>query len=165
MSDKRPAPESRPVPPQDAHSALAHVAGRIRDRYATPSRKAYTYLFWVRDAAALEALIPTAEQVITAWVDEGAGLLPLDAAEAVRRSAESRSARPQDRPAAPISPHERRQMMARVILFTLELVGPDQIAVRLWSRALGFSPKGDREAFEQWELTEDGVWFSAYRGE
>jgi hypothetical protein len=37
--------------------------------------------------------------------------------------------------------------------------------VHLWSRALGFSPKGDREAFEQWEQAEDGVWFSAYRGD
>ncbi len=156
------APESRPAQPQDA---LARVAGRIRDRYATPSRKAYTYLFWVRDAAALEALIPTPEQTIAAWVDEGAGLLPLDGAEAVRRCAEARARRPQDRPSGQLSPHERRQMMARAILFTLTPVRPDQINLNMWSRALGFSPKGDRQAFEQWEQTDDGLWFSAYRGE
>ncbi|MCC7208629.1 MAG: hypothetical protein IT323_15080 [Anaerolineae bacterium] len=162
VSHNAPASESRPAQPPDP---LAHVAGRIRDRYASPSRKAYTYLFWVRDAAALDGLVPTAEQVVAAWVDEGAGLSPLDAAEAVRRCAEARARRPQDRPSGQLSPHERRQMMARAILFTLTQARPDQVDVHLWSRALGFSPKGDRQAFEQWEQTDDGVWFSAYRGE
>jgi hypothetical protein len=155
-------PDMRPVRPEDP---LPLVAGRIRDRYATPSRKAYTYLFWVKDETTLSELIPPAEQVIAAWVDEGVGLLPLNAAEATRQCAVARAQRPQDRPSGQLSPNERRQMMARVILFTLEQSGPAQVDVHLWSRALGFSPKGDREAFEQWEQAEDGVWFSAYRGE
>ena len=151
--------------PADSQDPLQIVAGRIRDRYATPSRKAYTYLFWVHVSGTHEALIPAADAVIRAWVDEGAGLLPSDREEAVRRCAATREQRPQDGPSGQLSGHARRQMMARAIVFTLEQTGAGQIDVHLWSRALGFTPKGDREAHEQWECTVDGEWYSAYRGD
>jgi hypothetical protein len=36
------------------------------------------------------------------------------------------------------------------------------VQVRLLSRALHFTPRGDREAFETWQPGEGGVWYSVY---
>lgn len=141
----------------------AIVAGRIRDRYATPARRAYTYLFRMRPGASLDALIPDPESVIAAWVDEGAGLLPAPPAEAVRRCAAAREVRPHDLPPAQLSPHQRKQMMARSILFIATPQDADRVEVHLWSRALGFSPKGDREARETWLRAAGDFWYSAHR--
>jgi len=146
-----------------ATSALDRVAARIVERYSNPSRKAYTYLFRLQADASLTALVPSATDVLAAWVDEGHGLMPTAPSEAVARCQAAAQVKPHVEPPRSLTPHQRKQMMARAIQFSARLVAEDEIALHLVSRALAFSPKGDREVIETWRRTTDGVWYSVYR--
>lgn len=146
-----------------SESPLEIVSARIRDRYSNPARHAYTYLFRLEPGTLSMALVPTPESVMSAWVDEGQGLLPLATPDAVHMCAVAAQIKPHERPPTTLTPHQRKQMMARVITFTVEMPNPDQVDVRLWSRALGFSPKGDRQAHEIWKRAAGDFWYSAYR--
>jgi len=146
-----------------ATSALDHVAMRIVERYSNPSRKAYTYLFRLHIESPLTALVPLATDVLAAWVDEGRGLVPTAPLEAVARCQAAAQIKPHTEPLHSLTPHQRKQMMARAIQFSVRPVAEDEISLHLVSRALGFSPKGDREVIEAWRRTADGVWYSVYR--
>lgn len=146
-----------------SESPLEIVAARIRDRYSNPARHAYTYLFRLVPGTLSMSLVPALEAVMSAWVDEGQGLLPLSPPEAVGLCAVAAQTKPHERPPTTLTPHQRKQMMARVITFTVEMPNPDQVDVQLWSRALGFSPKGDRQAHEIWKRAAGDFWYSAYR--
>jgi hypothetical protein len=146
-----------------ATSALDHVAARIVERYSNPSRKAHTYLFRLQADASLTALVPLATDVLAAWVDEGHGLVPTAPSEAVARCQAAAQVKPHTEPPHSLTPHQRKQMMARAIQFSVRLVAEDEISLHLVSRALGFSPKGDREVIEAWRRTAEGVWYSVYR--
>ncbi|MBO9308267.1 MAG: hypothetical protein J7551_00605 [Chloroflexi bacterium] len=146
-----------------ATNALDHVAARIVERYSNPSRKAYTYLFRLQADAPLTALVPSATDVLAAWVDEGHGLVPTAPSEAVARCQAAAQIRPHAGPLHGLTPHQRKQTMARAIQFSVRPVSEDEIALHLVSRALGFSPKGDREVIEAWRRAADGIWYSAYR--
>jgi len=138
----------------------AIIAEKIVARYGHPARTAYLYLFQLIADADRSPLIPRAEAVLGAWIDEGMGVLqPADAANALERCAAARDL-PLTRPA---TPHERRLFMARVVTFTFMQGAPDEHQVILISRALRFTPKGDRTAIETWRPAE-GSWYSAYTG-
>jgi hypothetical protein len=83
--------------------------------------------------------------------------------EAVARCQAAAQIKPHAEPPHSLTPHQRKQMMARAIQFSLRAVTEDEIALHLVSRALGFSPKGDREVIEAWRRTAEGVWYSVYR--
>ena len=136
------------------------VAERIAQRYAHPGRAAFAYLFRLKPNSDLTPLIPTAESVLAAWMDEGEGLSPVPADIAVEHCTASRSTGLNRKRAQNAA--ERKQQMARAIQFIITQVDEHQIEVRLVSRALLFSPKGDREAVEQWHLGSGG-WYSAYQ--
>lgn len=142
---------------------LDHVAARIVERYRNPSRKAYLYLFRLAADTPLTTVVPEAAHVLAAWVDEGRGLLPTDPLEALRLCEVARQIKPHTDSPQVLTPHRRKQMMARVIQFSVRPVANAEIAVHLFSRALGFTPKRDREVVEDWRQTADGVWYSAYR--
>ncbi|MCS6870353.1 MAG: hypothetical protein RML95_01855 [Anaerolineae bacterium] len=146
-----------------ATDALDHVAARIVQRYSNPSRKAYTYLFRLRTESPLTALVPSVEDVLTAWVDEGQGLLPTEPLEAVARCQQAAQIKPHTGTPRVLTPHQRKQMMARAIQFNLHHVSEDEISLHLVNRALGFAPKGDYEVVETWRRTAEGFWYSAYR--
>lgn len=146
-----------------ATEALDHVAARILERYSNPSRRAYTYLFRLRPQTALTSLVPSAEDVLSAWVDEGEGFQPLEPPQAVARCQQAAQIKPHTETPHTLTPHQRKQMMARAIQFSLWHVAEDEITLHLVSRALGFSPKGDREVIETWRRTSEGVWYSVYR--
>jgi hypothetical protein len=139
------------------------VAEKIARRYAHPERKAYTYLFRLKPDRDFNAIVPEASSVTSAWVDEGNGLLssPIDSAvEHCQKVYEARLVR-----SRPQNSQERRRQMARSIQFTVTQPSEDQIEVHLISRAIAFSPKGDREVTEFWRRTADGDWYSAHRPE
>lgn len=153
-------------PPVDLAAPVSVIAERIMTRYSNPSRKAYTYLYWVGAAMALTDLIPAPEVVIAAWVDEGAGFVPTPADSAVSAGRAAAAIKPHQA-AAPtqLTPHQRKQMMARAIAFTATQTGEHEVTVQLVSRSLGFFPKGQREVTERWLRTVDGTWYSAYRSD
>lgn len=140
------------------------IVSRLLTRYSNPARMAYTYLFNVTPDADMTAIFPASATVLAAWVDEGGGLQPTPTAEALRLSETVREARVAHHTSHKLTPHERRQMMARLILFSVERKEEGLIVVHLISRSLGFTPKGDREVYEHWRLGEQG-WYSAYRPE
>jgi hypothetical protein len=131
---------------------LTIVANRILQRYANPARKAYSYLFHVQPEADLALLFPDPAQVITVWGDEGAGLRELTAETALERCKAIREA------GANVA---RLQKMARIVQFTLTAPSDDEVIVQLASRALVYSPKGDRRVTEQWKCSAEG-WYSVY---
>lgn len=139
---------------------LSFVAGQIAARYAHPSRTAYLYLFRLTPGADFAQMPLDTTYIVTAWVDEGVGLAAVSASEAVARCA----AAAQFRAARPANAHERRLTMARLVMFNV-IGGADQaqIAVDLYSRALQFTPKGDRRALETWRRADEigGDWYSA----
>lgn len=137
-------------------SPLDFVTGRIIERYGNPSRTAYLYVFRLNPDADLTPLIPETGSIQAAWVDEGAGLVQTPPMEAIARCSAARDFKS----ARPANAHERRQLMARVVAFTVEQQAPDQIKVELFSRALTFTPKGDRRVTETWRPAQ-GSWYSA----
>jgi hypothetical protein len=145
-------------------SATDYVAARIAERYGHPGRAAYTYLFRLKPGSDFGPLVPDLASVLAAWMDEGDGLQPVPVEAAVEHCRAALNSKPVLSRPQRLTPHQRRHMMSRSILFSVEQPAEDLVTVRLVSRALHFSPKGDREAFEQWRPTGDG-WYSAYRPE
>ena len=143
-------------------SATDIVAAHIAQRYAHPGRAAYTYLFQLKPDSDFGLLVPEATAILAAWMDEGNGLQPVPAESAVERCRATHAQAPDLQRPQKLNRHQRRQLMARSILFSATQHGDDLVQVRLVSRALIFSPKGDREAFEDWRRTGDD-WYSAYR--
>ena len=135
------------------------AAERIAQRYAHPGRTAYAYLFRLEPGSDLTRVIPEPETVLAAWIDEGSGLSLALAALAVEHCTATRGTGLNRKRA--LNAQERRQQMARAIQFTATQVDETLVEVHLVSRALLFSPKGDREVHEQWRRSVDG-WFSAY---
>jgi len=142
--------------------ALDEVAAQIARRYAHPGRKAYTYLFRLRPDAPFSAIVPTHDSVLTAWLDEGEGLSPAPIDSALDRCRAVHTIGPDLQRQTQLTSHQRRQLMARSILFSVTQRSEDVIEVHLMSRALTFSPKGDREVTEEWRRGANG-WYSAYR--
>jgi hypothetical protein len=145
-------------------SPTDYVAARIADRYANPARVAYTYLFRLKPDSDFSPLVPDPAAVLSAWIDEGEGLAPASAETAVEHCQQIIDSKLDLLQPRNMTSHHRRQMMSRTILFSVEQPADDLVTVRLLSRALYFSPKGDREAFEEWKPTGE-VWYSAYRPE
>jgi hypothetical protein len=143
-------------------SDIEFVAGRIAARYAHPGRTANTYLFQLKPDSDFGPLVPDPESVIAAWMDEGNGLLPAHIDIAVDHCRAVFANKTDLGTPRKMTSHERRQMMARSILFTATQPAADLVEIRLLSRALVFSPKGDREALEQWRPSGED-WYSAYR--
>ncbi len=143
-------------------SATDIVAAHIVERYANPGRSAYTYLFRLKPDSDFGPLVPEVASILAAWMDEGSGLQTVPAALAVEHCRATRVQAPDLRRPQQLNKHQRRQMMARSILFTAVQVDDALVQVRLVSRSLVFSPKGDREATEDWRPTGDD-WYSAYR--
>lgn len=142
--------------------AAEYVADRIAARYASPGRAAYLYLFWLKPGSDFSPLTPAPDTMIAAWVDEGGGLSPSPPALAAERCAATHHlARTIGRPA---NAQQRRQRMARSVQFTITAADNETISVRLVSRSLAFSPRGDRTVQEEWHRSGEG-WYSAYRPE
>ncbi|MCC7451743.1 MAG: hypothetical protein IT324_30320 [Anaerolineae bacterium] len=142
--------------------ALDEVAAQIARRYAHPGRKAYTYLFRLKPHAPFNAIVPAQDSVLTAWLDEGAGLSPAPIDTALDRCRAVHAIGPDLQRQPQLTSHQRRQLMSRSILFSVIQRNEDVIEVHLISRALAFSPKGDREVTEEWRRGASG-WYSAYR--
>jgi hypothetical protein len=146
----------------DPIKPVEFVANRIVERYSHPSRTAYLYMFWVVKDADFTPLIPDPASVIAAWVDEGNGLQPTNAEDAVKRGL---AALERKSFAAPKDTHERRTAMSRSLVLTIEQTAEDLVEVDLLSRAL-HSAKAQRHAYETWKPTSEGnIWYSAYRPE
>jgi|GEM_PF-1075519 len=140
-------------------SSLTYVTQRLVDRYGMAGRTAYLYLFRVQPGSDFVLLIPDAAQVIDAWIDDGAGLQVTTANTAIDRC---RTALDHRIAHAPQNTQERRQHMARVVMFSIDLQSAERISVDLFSRALFFTPKGDRRVGEIWLPTADS-WYSSAR--
>jgi hypothetical protein len=138
------------------------VIARLITRYNNPARMAYTYLFRLTSGGDFSCVIPNEGEVVMAWVDEGDGLEVAPVDHALRRCQAIQEAHITTSPAHKLTPHERRQMMARAIVFALDQHTDDLIVVHLISRSLTFTPKGDREVYEHWRLGGEG-WYSAHR--
>jgi hypothetical protein len=139
---------------------VQYVAERIAQRYAHPSRTAYLYLFQIKADTDLTSPVPDPESVVAAWVDQGAGLASAPIELAVEQCAATYNLKL--RMTRPRTPDERRRQMARCVMFTAAQSSEDTVNIHLVSRALAFSPKGDRVADEEWKPTGDGGWYSVY---
>lgn len=153
--------------PAQASAPETFIAARLLQRYSASGRTAYTYLFYLRQGADTGALIPVAADVISAWSDQGSGFLPLPPETVIQQCEAIHALEFHNPPGyAPqsgrLTPHQRRQQMARTVQFTITPQVDDLVVVHLVSRALKFSPKGDRSVTEHWKPT-DGGWYSAYR--
>jgi hypothetical protein len=151
---------------QPSEADFAQVVARIHARYANPARKAHAYLFRVGSAAALEVLLPSADDLLAAWIDEGHGLHPLPPAEALARCQAALNSQP---------PRRTQQQMARAASFCLgSTIEADQtlIVADLVSRSLHYTPKGDRRVRELWQTAAgdsligavgaERIWFSKF---
>ncbi len=139
------------------------VAGRIAERYRTPARRAYLYLFRLKPDASLEGLVPVADSVLEAWMDVGDGLLPSPIDRVLTECRRAADIKPHTQTPTRLTAHERKQMMARAIMFIATQPEPSSVLINLASRALGFSPKGDRTALEEWRRSAEGRWYSTRR--
>ncbi|HLY29156.1 MAG TPA: hypothetical protein VKQ72_22615 [Aggregatilineales bacterium] len=138
------------------------VASRIIERYGRPGRVAYMVMFRLQNSADFSHIVPPRESIVAAWIDAGSGLLPATAESALERCKILQAVHTLARAPHQMTADERRQMMARSVLFSVQQTATDLVEVRLISRSLTFSPKGDREANEQWKPGSEG-WYSAYR--
>jgi hypothetical protein len=143
---------------------LDFVTQRLVERYGHPARTAYLYMFRIKADSNFSLLIPESESIIAAWVDEGSGLALTKADEALERCGMTKSVKTVSEGPRKLTSHQRKQMMARSVQFSVVQSSPDLVEVHLMSRSLGFSPKGDRETHELWRPTGDG-WYSAYKPE
>ncbi len=132
------------------------IVAKIRARYSVPERVAYLYMFLLKPDAKREGLIPPADEVVQAWVDEGQGLTSSRIDNAIEKAQLASTFHP----ARPKSSQERRLAMARIVTLTVKRQADDQYLVDLFSRALASAPKGDRRALETWRPAE-GSWYSA----
>ena len=141
------------------------VAQKIVQRYAHPERKAYLYMFRLTPGSEFGPVVPAqASSILAAWVDEGSGLLPAAVDSALAACIATCETHNASGTPKKLTAHQRRQLMARSVIFSVQATTPDLIEVRLMSRALTFSPKGDREAHERW-LRNGADWYSAYQPE
>jgi hypothetical protein len=138
------------------------VALKIVERYSHPGRTAYLYLFQLKPGVDFASLIPEASGVIAAWIDEGANLVATPVDTALAHCKTTQEIAPNRDVPQKLTSHQRRQMMARAILFSVNQLDADEVEVHLVSRALIFSPKGDREVNEKWLRSGDS-WYSAYQ--
>ena len=144
--------------PADVNS----VINQIIRRYSNPARATFMYLFLLPLDADFSGVFPAPENVLTTWVDEGSGFQATPADEAVRLCAAIQRLHIIDSAEHRLTSTERKQMMARTIQFSVEQKADDFIVVHLVSKAITFSPKGDREVYEHWRLGSAG-WYSAHR--
>jgi hypothetical protein len=149
------------LPITDADQAF--VIRRLVGRYATPARKAYLYLFKVAVDAPQKGLIPTPTDVQRAWVDDGQGLQEIPIETALAKLTAAKATAPQATQTPPLE--GRKQLMARAVLFSLAPTTQGALEVHLFSRAISYSPKGDREVRERWqrEAADPTLWYSAYQ--
>ncbi|MBX3080218.1 MAG: hypothetical protein KF716_01205 [Anaerolineae bacterium] len=140
------------------------VINQIIRRYSNPARATFMYLFLLPLDADFSGVFPTPETVLTAWVDEGSGFQVTPADEAVRLCSGIQQLHIIDSAEHRLTSTERKQMMARTIQFSVEQKADDFIVVHLVSKAITFSPKGDREVYEHWRLGSTG-WYSIHRPE
>lgn len=147
----------------------AFIAARIVERYSHPSRTNYLYLFHVQSSADFQPIPPVAGQIIQAWVDEEntlSSIDPIKACHLCQLTADRwRSQSVVDGYAPPRSREERRRLMARQVVFSItppDPAGEPVALVDLFSRAIAFTPKGDRRVTETWRPFAGG-WFSAYK--
>lgn len=151
---------TEPVIPHDA-SGVAFVTQQIIRRYSNPARIAHSFLLRIPPDADFVPLLPAAEIALQAWSDNGTGLVEATADQTLsycRSIADRAFDQAQGMNAA-----DRKQLMARIILFSVAQVADDEIAVHLLSRSLTFKGKGDRDVIEQWKPSADGGWYSVYR--
>ena len=120
------------------------------------------YLFRLPIEADFSGIIPAETSILTAWVDEGGGFQLTPPADAVALCTTIRGLHLIDKGEHRMTSTERRQMMSRTVQFSLEPKADDLIVVHLVSKAITFSPKGDREVYEHWRLGSAG-WYSAHR--
>lgn len=139
------------------------ILNRLLNRYSTPGRTNYCTLFLMRADSSFNVLIPDPAQCLAAWVDRGSGLqsAPVDQAVTMLQAERDPALAAVDRGTLTDS-ESRRAQMTRVIIFTIYQTAEDEIHVDLFSRALHYSPKGDRIAHEMWRTAEDGTWYSVY---
>jgi hypothetical protein len=135
--------------------AVEFIVGKLVERYSHPGRVSFMYMFRLAPGTDFEPLLPAAAVIQDAWMDEDTGLVPVEAAVALAHCRETlvvSKARPTNR-------QERRRQMARVVSFIVLPQTATQVVVELSSRALLFSPKGDRRVTEIWHPAEGG-WYS-----
>jgi hypothetical protein len=120
------------------------------------------YLFRLQPGSDFSSLIPTADSVIEAWMDEGEGLQRTETKTVINHckivyDAKLQFSKPTDSPS-------RKRQMSRAVIFSVDQPDDDNVNVRLISRAVSFSPKGDREVNELWRRTGTGdEWYSTHR--
>lgn len=143
------------------------ILSRLLTRYSTPGRTNFCTLFLMRADSDFDALIPDPAHCLAAWADRGSGLqsMPVDQAIGMLQAEHDPAIATVERGTLTDS-ESRRAQMTRVISFTIYQVatpdGQDEVQVDLYSRALHYSPKGDRIAHETWRTAEDGTWYSLY---
>src|SRR5689334_15339135 len=98
---------------------LEAVALKIVERYSHPGRTAYLYLFQLPAETDFAPLIPNADVVIAAWMDEGDKLSPSPADTAVALCRATKELAPNLTRPQKLSSQQRKQMMARSILFSV----------------------------------------------
>jgi hypothetical protein len=141
--------------------AVHYVTSRIVARYGHPARAAHLYLFRIVPGSDIALLPPDPQSVMMAWVDEGDGLTPVVPGEAVARCQKARAALENYKTNRPLT----QRLMARIVVFSVEEhKSASQVIVELFSRALAFTPKGDRRVTETWRPNADGTdgWYSAH---
>jgi hypothetical protein len=141
--------------------AAEFVTSRIVRRYGHSGRAAHLYLFRLVPGSDFLRLPPDRQTLIAAWMDEGGGLAPATPDEAVTRCKLARSTLEGYK----INRPETQRLMARIVVFSVaEHIADAQVIVELFSRALAFTPKGDRRVTETWRQAEDGTdsWYSAH---
>jgi hypothetical protein len=147
---------------ESSTAGVESVIEQIIRRYSNPARVTYMYIFQLPIDGDFSGVVPAADQVITAWVDEGSGFQVMPADEAVRLCEGIRQLHIIDKPQRRLTSTERKQMMARTVQISIEQKADDLIVVHLVSKAITFSPKGDRDVYEHWRLGSTG-WYSAHR--
>lgn len=141
--------------------AVEFVTSRIVARYGHPARKAYLYLFRLTPGSDFDRTPPDPSSIIGAWLDEGDQLAPAAPKDAIARCQSAYSALHASSDRRP----ETRRLMARIVVFSVEEHEPGMmVVVQLSSRALAFTPKGDRRVTETWRPAQDGTdgWYSAH---
>jgi hypothetical protein len=143
-------------------TAFDIIIDQIIRRYSNPSRTTFMYMFRLPIEADFSGIVPPASSVLFSWVDEGSGFQSTQPVDAVQLCASIRQLHLIDKPQRRLTSTERRQMMSRTVQFSLKSEADDLIVVHLVSKAITFSPKGDREVYEHWRLGSTG-WYSAHR--
>src|SRR5260221_6026631 len=96
------------------------VAHKIVQRYAHPERKAHLYMFRLKPGSDFSAIVPAPENILAAWVDEDNGLLPAAVDSALVACSAARETHINSRTPGKLTTHQRRQLIARSVLFIVE---------------------------------------------